>query len=606
MLDAPSSVRSVRGFAGLVLLGAALQLGVARADSGTTGVEDVSIDTGFGKYTAKHLELTGANMAGAEFKALLAGIAKPGAADSLAKFDAASIVIPDLELDQDLGGLHQVAHYKDVKLTDIRAGKVGSYSIESATIDGGHGNGQTVSGVMHRMGGTDIDLPGLVRVFTQTGADASAPLQPLYGTAFGDGYEIKSPLFTMSAGKVTMSGISGRPLKTPLSQMFAKFPKPPKPGAPPSPEDAKAAMEMLPALFDIYGAFAFAKTEMHDLKFVTNGDPAIGAPMVNVSLASVSMTDYGNSKVGAMSIEGLDVTPPTGKFHLGKFALKGFDFREFIQSTLALMQKEAARPAGSPPDPEAFKLMKPPRLDELSIADLSADFMAPANPGDPEAQPQPVQFSLASFLTRPELWADGLPKSLLVQLDHLIVKVPPNVPNADVLAAAGFDKIDLSSKFDVQWDEKTQRLTVNTLSASGKDLGGVTIAATLDNIPPEAFNGDQFTRQAAMLGALLKAYDTRIENQKLYDIIFATQAKQTGKSADEVKSDLITAASVGIPQILGGSPNAKALGDAIAKFLANPKNLHVAFTSKDGLGAADMAAPNLIMDKVELTAKANE
>jgi len=242
----------------------------------------------------------------------------------------------------------------------------------------------------------------------------------------------------------------------------------------------------------------------------------------------------------------------------------------------------------------------------LTIADMSADFIAPASPGDPEAQPQPVQFSLASFVTRPELWDSGLPKSLLIQLDHLIVKVPPGVQNADVLTAAGFDKVDVSSKFDVAWDEKAQRLTIGAVNVSGKDLGSVTVAATLDNVPPEAFNGDQFTRQAAWLGALLKSHDLKIENQKLYDIIFATQAKQTGKTADEVKSDLITAASVGIPQILGNSPNAKALGDAIAKFLASPKNLHIAIISKDGLGVADMAAPNQIMDKVELSAKANE
>lgn len=598
--------RSLRGFAGFVLLGAALQVGAAQAGSGTVGVDDVSFDIGFSKYTAKHLELTDSSLSGAEFKALLADIAKSGSADSIARLNAASIVIPDLALEQNLAGTHQLAHYKDVKLTGVRAGKVASYSIESGAIGGEIANGQAVTGILHRIGGTDIDLPGLVRVFTQASAGANAPLQPLYGSAFADGYEITTPQFSMSIGKVMMSGISGRPLKTPLAEIFAKMPKPPKPGSPPTPEDQMAALKFLPDFLDLYAAFSVAKTDFRDLKMVTKGDPAVNMPPINISLAGMSMSDYANSRVGEMSIEGIDATASSGKFHLGKLSLKGFDFREFMQSIGTLLKKQAGAPAGSPPNPDDFKQVKPPQLDELKITDLSADFVAPASPAAPDAAPQHVKFSLENFVTRPQMWESGLPKSMLVQLEHLVVNVPKGAANTDELMAAGFDKLDISSRIDVQWDETAQRLTIGAINLSGKDLGSVTIAATLDNVPPEAFNGDQFTRQAAWLGALLKTHDLKIENQKLLDIIFATQAKQTGKTADEVKSDLITAASVGIPQVLGNSPNAKALGDTVAKFLANPKTLHVAITSKDGLGVADMAAPNQILDKVELTAKANE
>jgi len=266
-------LRPLRGVAGLLILGAALQAGAARAGSGTVGVEDVSFGIGFSKYTAKHLDLTDSSLSGADLKALLADIAKSGSADSISKLDAGSIVIPDLALDQNVAGMHQLAHYKNVKLTDIRAGKVGSYSIESGAIGGDMGNGQTMTGVLHRLGGTDIDLPALVRVFTQASADGNAPMQPLYGTAYADGYEIKSPQFTISVGKVTMSGISGRPLKTSLTEIFAKMPKPKKPGTQPAPEDEKAALAFFPAFLDLYAAFSIAKTEFHDLKVVTAGDP---------------------------------------------------------------------------------------------------------------------------------------------------------------------------------------------------------------------------------------------------------------------------------------------------------------------------------------------
>ena len=601
MSDTTPATQFASGLIGSLAIALSLAAAPAWADNAPISIDDITMDIGFAKYTAKHLNATGTNLSATELKTLFTHLSL-NSADELAKLDAVSISIPDLEFEQSLGQIHQLAHYHDVKLENIHGGKVGSYSIAGAEIHGDIGNGQTIEGKILPMGGTDTDLPGLIRLFSQTGSP-EAPLKPLYGTAYGDGYTFKTPMLEFSVGKATMSDIRGRPLTHSLSDIFSNIPPQPKPGQTLSAEDQKAAMAFMMPMFDMCAAFSVGKAEMHDLKISTSGDPLQHFPAFTMQISRVTMSDYANSRLGEFSIEGLDVTPALGKFHLGNITLKGLDFRDSMVSMTKIMQKMAD--ANSQPgqlDPADLQ-MKSPKITDFMLHDLAADFSMSANPNDPTSPSQPIHISLAAYDLKPVLADNGLPKSLSSSFDHLIFSVPPNMP---VLLAAGVDSLDLSSKFDAQWDAATQHLTIGTAMIEGAGLGKATVAASADNIPPEAFSGDQFIRQAAWLGAVIKSADVRLDNEKLMDLVIASQVKQTGKSIDDVKSDLITAASVGIPGLLGDTPGAKALADAVAKFLANPKSLHIVTTSTDGVGVGDLMAPAAILDKVQLTATANQ
>jgi hypothetical protein len=61
-----------------------------------------------------------------------------------------------------------------------------------------------------------------------------------------------------------------------------------------------------------------------------------------------------------------------------------------------------------------------------------------------------------------------------------------------------------------------------------------------------------------------------------------------------------------VPPSIADSEAYKELVAAIQKFCDDPKSLNVTVTSKDGIGAADMAAPEGLMDKIQLKATANE
>jgi hypothetical protein len=69
-------------------------------------------------------------------------------------------------------------------------------------------------------------------------------------------------------------------------------------------------------------------------------------------------------------------------------------------------------------------------------------------------------------------------------------------------------------------------------------------------------------------------------------------------------------AAVGIPVMLGNSAAAKALGQAVARFVAKPGRLSVEARARDagGLGVADFAGapdPVALLDKVDLKATAD-
>jgi hypothetical protein len=65
--------------------------------------------------------------------------------------------------------------------------------------------------------------------------------------------------------------------------------------------------------------------------------------------------------------------------------------------------------------------------------------------------------------------------------------------------------------------------------------------------------------------------------------------------------------------MLGGSDSAKALGNAVASFIAKPKSLSISVKAKDvtGLGITDLMAgggvsPAAILNKLDVTASANQ
>lgn len=573
----------------------------AWADSAPIAIDDITIDLGIGKYIIKHMEVAGSSLSEAEIKALFTGKSDNPVA-ALGKLNASGITIPEVRLEQDLAGVKQTVVYHDIKLSNIVNGKVASLSMGSASIDATNPMGD-MKGQLGAMTATDLDGTAMARVLFEKSTDPNAPLLPVQGSFSMDGYSLSSPVIDMKVGKMTGHDFKMRPLSTPMMEMLTHMTQMAKPGEQPSPEQMQAMMSQMKGIFEIYGAIAFADMDVRDISVSTK---IPDQPPATFSIGHMGMAGYANSRIAEMKVEGIDVgNLDNGKFHLGGITLKGFDFGKSIASMAHMMEAMSHFDPANPPSSEALNLATP-TADQLTIADIDADLPSPPGEVSTEDQPVRIKFKMGKLELKVPSWVGAIPSAISGSLEHLVMDVPKEDPKLAPFAQAGIDKLDVSSSLDMAWSEAQQQLSLNRMSLDGESLGSVEIAATVGNVPKELFAGDEFARQAAMLGVLLKSVDIKVENKGLFEKALAANAKEQGQDADAMRKDLITAAQVGIPNVLGNSPAAKDLADAVAKFIADPKRLHISATSKDGIGASDAGAPDKILDKVDLKATVNE
>ena len=140
-------------------------------------------------------------------------------------------------------------------------------------------------------------------------------------------------------------------------------------------------------------------------------------------------------------------------------------------------------------------------------------------------------------------------------------------------------------------------------------MGAIALKGTFGNVTKDLFSADQNLTTAALLGTVIKDADLKIENTGIFEKALAVQAKEQKKPADQLRKELIAAASVMLPAMLDNAPAAKTLGNALAKFAAQPKTLHITAKAPAGLGLSDMANisnPAEILKKMDVTATADE
>jgi hypothetical protein len=131
----------------------------------------------------------------------------------------------------------------------------------------------------------------------------------------------------------------------------------------------------------------------------------------------------------------------------------------------------------------------------------------------------------------------------------------------------------------------------------------------LGSVSKDVFSPDAALASVALIGATAKSLDVLVENRGLFERLISRDAAQKGKSPDEVRREYGMGAAIVVPVMLGGGAAAKAVGQAVARFVAKPGRLAVQIKAKDaaGLGVADFAGnpdPTTILDKVDVTATA--
>jgi hypothetical protein len=572
----------------------------AAARDGSAKADNIGIivigATGSMLYKIPHIDATGTPLTDTELKALFA-ISDPAPfADRLKKFTAAAITIPEIDAEGTFGGAAVKIVYSDVKLADVASGKIGAASIARVSFATSRQDVGEIGGNYGAIEARNLDLGAFARAVIEACTAADEPLQPLFDSITIDSLRLTASRdFDISVGKMSARDVRGRGLSVPffdLPKAIGRI----EPGAQPDERQAKVIAAFIA---DILTSFSIGTLEVRDLAMdVTGARPA------ELRVGRLAIGDFGDGKIGEISYQGIDMSSDEASVEFGTLALRGLDMRPLLQVLDRALAAGAHGLDGL--DPRRFL----PTLDQIVLADVAFDVPDEKHTGNAadgtrdRFQIGRLEFDAANYL-------DGIPTAFSSALDHLVMQLPANTANANLeqFFALGYSGIDLSVRLDLAWDEAAQEFSAEEISAALAGIGRVRVAATFGNVTKDLFASDPAVVEAAALGAVLKNVDVFIENGGIVEKGIAAEARKEQKTPDQIRQMLVSTAAVGIPAALGNGPAAKAIGSAVAKFAAQPKTLHFVASSKEGLGAADLALVNQPADllaKIDLSAAANE
>jgi hypothetical protein len=587
----------------LTLQGRSLGLGLigpARADAATRG-KDIVVVWPFGTYRIPAIEAQGANISDAELAALFDAKAPTPLPERLAKLNAAAIVAPEVIAETKVGDQTQRLVYKDVRLANIVAGKVAQMTTAGANMTATNPDLGEISSVYGPMSVKAVDLPLAARFFSEKARPGEARAQ-LYAEFTLDGFQMKAtkPGFDFRLAKASGTGVKVRPLTQGLSALMdlAAQGAKKKQDAGAAGPDPKAAAAILADLFD---AMELGGMEMSG--FEGKAADKDGKP-VAISLARMGFSGFGGGapRLGEMVYEGLKVSGDDARVALGGLAIRGLDLSNSLKTAMAVANGDAA--AGQNPRAAI------PTLDQFVINGVDIDVAAKDGKGNAENGAR-TKLQLGKFEFKGANYILGIPTKIGLALEKLAFDLGanPSDPQLKELASHGLKRIDASARVSAAWDEPKQELTLDDASFEGDRLGAIKLSLVAGNVGKELFSGNAAMAQAAALGAVLKKLDLAATDTGMLGLVLAMDAKQKGKTVDQARSEYVSAAAIGIPAMLGNHPSAKALGAAVSKFLAQPKNLKISVASKEGVGAADVAimqSPADLLSKIELKAVANQ
>ena len=564
--------------------------------------EDVTFDNTavtFGGASLKipHIAINGSSLSKADVEKLLAGPWGVSSADTLAKFDATSIVIPEIDLTvtSPVAGkdtpMTQTLVYRDIHVDGLKGGKAARLTASGMSNDI---NGPVpMSYTSGAFLATDYDLAGAVRVVFAAAQPGEAPKQ-LIGPSSIDSIKFKGPEgVEVNIGRISAGAMRMRPLSTPIAssvQLAMAASATPDNKMPPA-----EAAKVMGLLVDFYDAFAVDGMSASDISVKAP------APFEGCTIKQFKIGAIANSRFAEFGVEGLEVNAAGGHVKLGRAALLGMDLKPFF-AALGQIAK-----TGDVSDTAMANLdwrTAIPRLDGIVLRAI--DVAVPQGP-------QPKTVTLAGYELKLGNYVGAIPTSIRTQLDNLNADASLMQEQAAQLQALGYKSVDLSNVLDLIWNENSKSISLNELSAKGANMGSVSLKGTFGNVPRELFSGSLPQMQVAGLGVTLGDATLKIENSGLIDKLVALTAKSQNTTPDNLRAQWGTQAALGIPQLLGGSDKAKALANAIASFIAKPKSLSISVKAKDatGLGLTDIMGgggpdPAAIFNKLDVTATANQ
>jgi hypothetical protein len=520
----------------------------------------------------------------------LANLLDPGSAvplpDRVARLAASEIVIPEMRAETTAGAVRQSAVYRDVRVLQIGAGRAASAASGGGSFDGTSAEGPS-RGTFARMEISDIDL-GLMVALLEPQPDAPpAELRRVYGAFSLEGLTTEGP----KGARSRIARMAGRDFRA----------KPTREGwiatanAFAGSTDLNKASpaergRVVAAMLDLFEAFEIGSIEATGIEFSDAGGKDAAGRIGRIAYES-------GARGGEFRIEALEAGGDDGRVRIASFSVGGISLAPMLASARDLAGKAEIGAA------EMRRLI--PIVGSVRLTGLDV-----STKGNPKTREAPTQASAGLFELLADKPVEGIPTELRLNLRDLSVPIAGTKDEqAKQLLALGYNRIEASLTADLGWNEAAQELVVRELSAQGAGMGNLVLRGVVGNLSREAFSGDEALAAIAWTGATARSLDIVVRNGGLLERVLGQQAAAKKRSIDDMRREYGMAAVVAIPVMLGNSPASKALGQAVARFVAKPGTLTVQLRTRDpaGLGVADFIGapdPTSIIEKVEINATA--
>lgn len=539
----------VPAFALSFALSLALAAGGARAADFT--LDDIAVAAGPTTFRAARVEVSGSALDREAALALLSpGDPRP-LTDRLAAIDARRIAIPELVARTEVGGVAQEIVYRDLALEDVARGQAATLRASAARFSSRRA-GREETGACGAIGATGLDLVAIARLMAEGRTDGqTAPQTKAREFTISDCAVDLADGLRVAIGRTHGRDMGGRPLLAPVASLTQ-----PGPGAP-SPDNpaTRRAVALLAA--DVIDSMAFGAVEFTDVRATRGAE-------VNLAINRAAFENLKDSRIGAITLEGLAANTADGPVSLGKATLAGLDAKPMFAAAIA----EPARRAM-------------PRFDSLEAERLAANGL-----------------TVGRLRIDAGQWTDLMPTRLDIQAERATIE--PARLGMPGLAALGYAMFEARGAFRMRYDAGRRVLSFEEISGEAPGLGHARLSAEFAKVQPELFSGDAETLKSALPSVFFSSAAMRLDDLGLFGRI---SARPDGPS----RAMLADTARLVARGVLGDGPAAAPAIDAIGRFFGAGKSLDMRMEAPQPLGLIDlMMAGRLsgLADRLKVEAKA--
>jgi hypothetical protein len=567
-------------------------LGAAFAQPGEAVLENVTFQIGPVTYRVPRITFAGASLSRAELISLFEGPAAL-AGQRLARLSAREASAPEIRVEQDVAGVKQTTVYRDVVARDIVGGRVASLVSAGATLEMSGDKGQTVKGTAGQLSLAGLDLAYMAALYAEKAGPQPREARTVYAAFTLDNLVLADP----NGAEMRIARMAGKDFKArPTAESWSEAMR--IIGEAQDLEKASPAerSRFAGAIIDLFDAFEIGSMEAtgFEVRDPSAKDQPVGR------IARLAFTGGGAGQVADMRVEGFEIVSNNGTARIGLIAFTGFSFRDTLRGLRDLSEQSLDKV-----DPADLRKLVP-TIGTMRFADL--DFDVP-NEKSEAAKPDNIRFGVKDIEVTADKPVNGIPTNLRLAIGRLTFRLPEKAAENGLkdLVAMGYRNLDLSFAAAANWNEAGSEVVVREVSLRGADMGSVVLRGVLANVGKDVFSSDSTVALVALVGASARNAHLTVENKGLFERLIAQEAKKQKKSPEDLRREYGMAAAIAVPAMLGNSASAKAIGQAVAKFVAKPGRLIISARTKDpaGLGLADFAAtsePAALLEKLDVTA----